>query len=125
MADHNETGKRGEDIAVNYLIQKGYHILSRNWSNRGRKELDIVAMKDDTIVFVEVKTRRVGSLTTPFSAVNARKQHNICLAADSYIRTYHINKNCRIDVIGITYGGDTAKIEHIEDAIRPRLFYYR
>lgn len=125
MAEHNKTGKDGEDIAANYLIQKGYHILSRNWSNKGRKELDIVAMKDDVIVFVEVKTRRVGSLTTPFSAVNAYKQRNICLAADSYLRTYHINKNSRIDVIGITYGGDTVKIEHIEDAFRPRLFSYR
>ena len=75
MAAHNDLGHKGEDMAAKYLQEQGYFILERNWMNKGRKELDIIATKDDIIVFVEVKTRKVGSVTTPISAVDDRKQH--------------------------------------------------
>ena len=88
MAAHNDLGHKGEDMAADYLQQEGYCILERNWMNNGRKELDIVATKDDVIVFVEVKTRRQGSVTSPIDAVDARKQHRICLAADSFLKAY-------------------------------------
>ena len=70
MAEHNDIGKKGEELAAEYLQEKGYCILERNWTNMGRKELDIIATKDDVVAFVEVKTRRSGSATTPLSAVN-------------------------------------------------------
>lgn len=124
MAWHNDLGHFGEDMAVDYLQQHGYCILERNWKNKGHKEIDIIAIKDDVLVFVEVKTRRHGSLTTPLSAVDGRKQHRICLAADSYIKTYHIDSPYRFDVICVVYNEKASNIEHIEGAFRPRLKYY-
>lgn len=111
-------------MAAEYLQEHGYCILERNWTNKGRKELDIIAMKDDIVIFVEVKTRRVGSATTPVSAVDARKQYRICLAADSYLKTNRIDFCCRFDIISIIYNDEASRIEHIEDAFRPRPKYY-
>ena len=124
MAIHNDLGRRGEDIAAEYLQEQGYCVLDRNWTNMGRKELDIIATKDDVVVFVEVKTRRAGTATTPLSAVDSRKQHRICLSADSYMKTNCIDFYARFDIICIIYNDDAYRIEHIEDAFRPRPKYY-
>lgn len=125
MAEHNVLGHRGEDMAAAYLQEHGYCILDRNWTNRGKKELDIIATKDDVCVFVEVKTRKAGSATAPIEAVNAQKQHRICLAADSYLREHHIDSCSRFDVVCIVYDGEYSRIEHVEDAFRPRPRFYR
>ena len=124
MAWNNELGHIGEDMAADFLQQNGYCILDRNWRNKGRKEIDIIAIKDDVVVFVEVKTLRQGSLTTPLSAVDGRKQHRICLAADSYLKTYRIDSRYRFDIICIVYNKKASSVEHIEDAFRPRPKYY-
>ena len=57
MAAHNELGKWGEDLAAEYLEKKGYTIVERDWKS-GRRDIDIIALDDDVVVFVEVKTRR-------------------------------------------------------------------
>lgn len=57
MASHNELGKWGEDVAADYLLRQGYTILERDWKS-GHRDLDIIALDGDTVVFVEVKTRR-------------------------------------------------------------------
>ena len=57
MAAHNDTGKWGEDLAAKYLEEKGYTIVERDWKS-GRRDIDIIALDDDVVVFVEVKTRR-------------------------------------------------------------------
>lgn len=124
MATHNDLGHKGEDMAAEYLQAQGYCILDRNWANKGRKELDIIATKDDMIIFVEVKTRRLGSVSTPVSAVDGRKQHRICLAADSYLKTFRIDLRCRFDIICIIYNDKASRIEHIEDAFRVRPKFY-
>lgn len=111
-------------MAAEYLQEQGYCVLERNWMNMGRKELDIIATKDDIVVFVEVKTRRPGSATTPLSAVDGRKQHRICLAADSYMKANRIDSCCRFDIICIVYNDEASRIEHIEEAFRPRPRYY-
>lgn len=56
MARHNEFGKWGEEIAASYLLAQGFEILARNWRH-GHKEIDIIALKSDTLYFAEVKTR--------------------------------------------------------------------
>jgi len=124
MAAHNNLGHCGEDMAAEYLQKEGYCILERNWKNKGRKEIDIIATKDDIAVFVEVKTRRIGTATSPLSAVDARKQHRICLAADSYLKANRIDFCCRFDIIGIVYDDNESRIEHIEDAFRVRPKFY-
>jgi len=124
MAAHNDLGHKGEDMAAEYLQQEGYCILNRNWTNKGHKEIDIIAVKDDVVVFVEVKTRRQGSITTPLSAVDGRKQHRICLAADSYLKSYRIDFPYRFDIICIVYNEKASRIDHIIDAFRPSPRYY-
>lgn len=124
MAFHNEVGRIGEDIAVRYLEEKGYQILCRNWKNRGRKELDIVAIDGNELVFVEVKTRSEGSLSSPFDAVDYRKQHRLALAANSFIMMNRISLAPRFDVVGIVGTGANAKIEHIQNAFIPSITCY-
>ena len=124
MAKHNDLGQKGEDMAAQYLEQHGYCILERNWTNMGRKELDIVATKDDVAVFVEVKTRRAGSAQSPLEAVDARKQRRICLAADSFLKANRIDFRSRFDIVAIIYNDEGSRIEHIEDAFRARPKFY-
>jgi len=57
MAKHNEFGKQGEELAAQFLMEKGYEILERNWRNR-HKEIDIIAKDGEELVIVEVKTRK-------------------------------------------------------------------
>ena len=82
MAAHNEFGIEGEDKATNYLVKEGYTILDRNWKS-GRKELDIVAEKDGTLVVVEVKARKSNKYGNPEEAVTPTKIRNTVLAADA------------------------------------------
>ena len=118
MAQHNDFGAQGEDIAIDYLRRKGYVILDRNWRS-GHREIDIVARKDDTVVFVEVKARANAFYGNPEDAVTRRKMHLLVLAADAYLRYNAIDLEVRFDVITIT--GTTGKpyIRHYERAVRP------
>ena len=75
MAQHNDFGKWGEDLAVHYLSEKGYAILERDW-RYGHKDIDIIAISDDTLVFVEVKTRRNDTFMRPEQSVDWKKIKN-------------------------------------------------
>lgn len=121
MATHNELGALGEQIAVDYLIKRGYQIIERNWSN-GHKEIDIVAKDDDTIVIVEVKTRRSTYLVEPETAVDVFKQRNLIWAANSFVNRFQYDNDVRFDIISIVIDRNNEKrIEHIEDAFYPSL----
>lgn len=120
MSESHTLGQKGEDIAVTYLKEKGYKVLHRNWKS-GRKELDIVAEKDDFIVFIEVKTRTYDLNIPPDSPVKFEKEKSMIYAANSYIQKYNITKEGRFDVIKIINDGRNLKIEHIENAFYPTL----
>ena len=121
MATHNELGALGEQIAVDYLIERGYQIIERNWSN-GHKEIDIIAKDDDTIVIVEVKTRQSTYLVEPETAVDVFKQRNLIWAANSYVKRNQYDNDVRFDIISIVIDKNNEKrIEHIEDAFYPSL----
>lgn len=124
MAINQEIGKIGEEIAANLLIEKGYAILARNY-RIGHLELDIIALKDDTIAFVEVKTRSVNYLVSPQEAVDYRKRNLIVNAADSYMRNFNRTENARLDVITVLHQyGKVVSVEHIEDAFIPEVRTY-
>lgn len=118
MAQHNDFGARGEDIAVEYLRCKGYVILDRNWRS-GHKEIDIVARQDDTIIFVEVKARANTFYGNPENAVTRRKMHLLVLAADAYLRYNVLDLDVRFDVITITGTIEKPHVRHYERAFRP------
>lgn len=118
MAQHNDFGTQGEDIAIDFLRRKGYIILDRNWRS-GHKEIDIVARKDDTVVFVEVKARANAFYGNPEDAVTRRKMHLLVLAADAYLRYNAIDLEVRFDVVTITGTSEKPYIRHYEHAFRP------
>ena len=115
MYDSHELGKRGEDLAVEYLIKLGYQILERNWRS-GHKEIDIIAMKGDTLVAVEVKTRKSNTFGEPDIAVGVMKQRMLAWAADAYVRYRNLDVEVRFDVISIIINEQGEHLEHIEDA---------
>ncbi len=107
-------GAEYELMASDYLIGKGYRILRRNYRVR-QAEIDIIAFKDDTYVFVEVKYRKNSVSGTSLEAVTVTKQKKISKAALYYMNQNRIDiytANIRFDVIGI----DGGKITHIENA---------
>lgn len=105
------TGTGGEDMAVKYLLSKGYKILARNYTTK-IGELDIVAKDKGTIVFVEVKTRKSDFFGLPREAVTYTKQRKIRMVATQYLKVHGgINQACRFDVIDILGG----EISHIEN----------
>ncbi len=81
----NVSGKIGEDYTANKLIEDGYGILAKNYRTRFG-EIDIVAEMDGIIAFVEVKTRKTGSLYEPAEAVTYQKRQRIILAAQEYLQ---------------------------------------
>lgn len=119
MADHNETGKKGEMVAVEYLQGKGYHILEQNWHNH-HQEIDIIASKGNELVIVEVKCRTGMPLAEPYTAVNRNKQNLLIKAANAYIQRKNIDMETRFDIISITLGKEIV-IDHIENAFYPKL----
>jgi putative endonuclease len=118
MAEHNELGSAGEEMAQAYLCSIGYEILHTNWTT-GKLELDIVAKKDDLLVIVEVKTRSTETFEHPKEAITLRKIKNIVNAAHEYIFLNDWMGETRFDVISVIPDGQKYKIEHIEDAFIP------
>lgn len=113
-----ERGKRAEGYfqeqkAAEYLEQKGYHILKRNFYSR-HGEIDIIAKDGEYFVFVEVKYRSSNRAGHPLETVDGRKQRRICRTADCFLYRYGYREACpcRFDVIGIT----AKEIVHIENA---------
>ncbi|MDM1457512.1 YraN family protein [Myroides odoratimimus] len=115
MAKHHEVGKEGDNAATDYLIKRGYEILTRNYFAE-KTELDIVALKDNILVFVEVKTRSSLDFGLPQDFVNSRKIKLLIKAANLFITEFEREEEVRFDIIGIYKKGETFDIEHIEDA---------
>ena len=118
MAEHNDFGKLGEELAVNYLTDKGYEILERNWRNI-HKEIDIIARDGKFLVIVEVKTRQTDEYGEPDVAVTRKKQRMLIAAANAYITRKGLDIETRFDIISIIFRDGEPVIEHIEDAFLP------
>ena len=118
MAAHNDFGKQGEELAVQYLIGKGYEILERNWRNI-HKEIDIIAKDGECLVIVEVKTRQTDEYGDPDIAVTRKKQRMLITAANAYISKNNMDVETRFDIISIIFKDGEPVIEHIEDAFLP------
>jgi putative endonuclease len=115
-------GKQGEQIAVDYLIDRGYQILERNFVC-GKNEVDIIAKDKQEIVFVEVKTRATHVFGEPEQAVNRQKQRLIIGVANSYIVKHCIDLEARFDIVSIVVSDDgLPQIHHIVSAFSPIIF---
>lgn len=105
MAEHNVLGKLGEQLAKEYLAERNYTILHRNWRN-GRYELDIIAMKGEVLHFIEVKTRSSNVFGFPEENVTRKKIKHMLLAADEFLYLHPEYHHIQFDVLAINKWGD-------------------
>jgi len=114
-------GDRGEDAAAKFLKRLGYRILARGLESR-LGELDIIAVDDRTVVFVEVKTRTSDDAGRPSDAIDSNKEHRMTQAALAYLKANRLLQYAaRFDVVAITWpdGARQPVIEHFKNAFSP------
>ncbi|WP_281238471.1 MULTISPECIES: YraN family protein [Flavobacterium] len=115
MAEHNELGKLGEDLAVEYLRKNGYTILETNWTFQ-KAEIDIIAQIENTLAIVEVKTRSSLDFGLPQDFVKPKKIQLLVKAVDAYVIERDLDIDVRFDIIAINKEGKSFAIEHLIDA---------
>jgi putative endonuclease len=115
-ASGKDTGRKGEELAVNFLRKAGYRVVERNYRCRFG-EIDIVAMEGGTIVFVEVKSRRTERFGDPQLSVGRDKQKKISRIALNYLQEKNIaTRNARFDVVAVKMLPEGNTLELIQDA---------
>ncbi len=116
MKHNQRIGKWGEDAVAAYLAGRGYEIVARN-ARTPYGEIDIVAKKDDILIFVEVKTRTSNKMGLPEESVNQRKRAHMLACAEHYAAEHDID-HWQVDVIAVEGKvGLEPKITHFENAI--------
>jgi len=115
MAEHNALGKKGEQLAVDFLLKKGYDIVEQNYRYL-KSEIDIIASTKNTLIVVEVKTRSTPEFGDPQEFVKPKQIQSLLKAINHYIETNDINVEVRFDIIAIIKNKAGTKIEHLEDA---------
>ncbi len=118
--NHIELGKKGEALALGYLLEQDYSLLAKNYRWK-HEEIDLIVAQDDAIVFVEVKTRRNTEIQSPLQAVSKAKQRHLIRAANHYITEKECLLDARFDVVSVVLKGEKAIIEHIPNAFYPTL----
>jgi putative endonuclease len=115
-------GLRGERVAEKWLHVHGWQIAERRFRN-GHRDIDLVAIRPEprgtgrTVAFVEVKTRRSADFGGPVSAVNWRKQRELCRSAKVWMaRFQEPGDTYRFDVIGVILGKENVRVQHVENA---------
>lgn len=119
MAEHNDLGKKGEELSVEYLRKEGYKILERNWTFQ-KAEIDIIAQKESILAIIEVKTRSSLDFGAPQDFVKPKKIQLLIKAVNAYIndreKDFCDELNIRFDIMAIHKNGETFAIEHLTDA---------
>jgi putative endonuclease len=119
MSDKIKTGSKGENLAAEYFVSKGYEIVSRNFKfNKG--EIDLVVTKDDWMIFVEVKTRSSFDFGPPEQFVSVKQCNKIIDTAEEFIFRAEWQGHVRIDVVSVKIDLDcdyALELVHFEDAI--------
>lgn len=116
-----ETGNSGEDLACQFLLAKGYELLEKNY-RFGHFEIDLIMAENDTIIFIEVKTR-FSPIDDPERAVTRAKQRNIARAAEAYLYSNAKYNSHRFDILSVELKYQKeAEIIHFIDAFYP--FYF-
>lgn len=115
MAEHNELGKRGEEMAAEYLQKNGYTILQTNFVFQ-KAEIDIIAQKGNILAVVEVKTRSSLEFGLPQDFVKPKKIGLLVKAINEYIIENDLDVDARFDIISVYKNEKNYEIEHLEDA---------
>ena len=115
MAEHIEIGKQGEELAVQFLIDKKWNILERNWRS-GHREIDIIAESGGELIIVEVKVRKFIGGERLEEHIPRSKQKYLIRAAGSYLLWKNLDMEVRFDIVLLTGERGRYKLEHIENA---------
>lgn len=119
MAEHNDLGKLGEDLAAAYLEENGYSIIERNFVIQ-KAEIDIIAQKDSILAIIEVKTRSNLDFGSPQDFVKQKKIQLLIKAVNAYIndreKDFQEDLEIRFDIIAVHKNGESFAIEHLTDA---------
>lgn len=123
-AAKQELGKRGERIAEEWLVRKGWRVVERRFKS-GHRDIDLVVERMGAegrlIAFVEVKTRVSSAYGGPLGAVHWRKQREMARAARDWMSRQDSRAGTfRFDVVGVVYGRGPAQVVHIENAFQVR-----
>ncbi len=114
MAQHNDIGKAGENLAKTYLVKNGYTILETNYRYK-KAEIDIIATKENILAIIEVKTRTSTAFGEPESFVNNKKIKLILEATNAFIESKNLDYEVSLDIISVLIGAET-EINHITNA---------
>lgn len=112
-----DIGQRGETLAMEWLRQRGYYIVERNW-RIGHYEIDIIAEHFDTLHFIEVKTRRPGAWQSAYDSINEQKRRTLRRGAMAYRAIYRTPLQLQFDLVAVTldtFGGYS--VEYTENIL--------
>jgi putative endonuclease len=115
MAQHNELGKKGEQLAVDFLLKNGYEIIERNY-RFDKAEVDIIARQKNILAIVEVKTRSTLDFGNPEEFVKPKQIQRLVKAVDEYVNVNDLDVEVRFDIIAIVKEKKGFNIEHLENA---------
>lgn len=113
-----ETGKAGEDAALEYLLEKGLVLRERNWRAK-HLEIDLIMESRDYLHIIEVRSRMRHDPVEPKDTVDKKKQQRLIRAASSYIFKNDIRKDTLFDIVSVVFDGGKPQLEYIEDAFTP------
>ena len=118
MRDKDEVWKIGENIAREYLENKGYKILEQNYRTR-YAEIDLVAQKENALIFIEVRTKTNELFGSPEETINKKKLEKLWRNADGYAKIKKWTGQCRIDAVCIVLNLDSSvkRIKHYPNII--------
>lgn len=105
-------GNRGEDAAVEWLRERGYYIVERNW-RAGSYEIDIIAQRFDTMHFVEVKTRHISGWQSTYDSINEQKRRTLRRGAMLYRQIHRLRHIIQFDLISVVvddHGNSTIEL---------------
>jgi putative endonuclease len=115
MAQHNELGKKGEQLAVDFLLKNGYEIIERNY-RFDKAEVDIIAKQKDVLAIIEVKTRSTIDFGNPQDFVKPKQIQRLVKVVDEYVNVNNLDVEVRFDIVAIVKEGKGFSIEHLENA---------
>lgn len=115
MAQHNELGKKGEELAVAHLLKTGYEIVARNFVYQ-KAEVDVIARKGSVLAVVEVKTRSTPDFGDPQEFVKKKQINQLVKAIDYFVNEHNLDVEVRFDIVAIIRNKAGTRLEHIEDA---------
>ena len=122
LSNHKKVGEHGERIAALELIKKGYAVVERNyWAENRESEIDIIASKDNTLVFVEVKTKLHQNFGEPEEWISEKKRVQLIRAAEAYIQEKKPDaEEYRFDAMAVNIEPETPKLRHIINAFQKK-----